>query len=164
MPISRQVAFVCLTWLLAHSATVVGVTWAQSIPLTESVEPQTCFVSKERTLTLPASLSIAQKGYLSELCDKVMRFHNRLLGANPMEQPTKIVAPDFETTKLLYELDHQHVANMSALIEKAMAVQPFPEDAFWIAWLNERRAYRNATGPLIHHQAELILGKSQPEE
>lgn len=71
MNISRRVAFVCLTWLMAPSAIAVGVTWAQSIPLTESAEPRTCFVSKERTLILPASLSMAQKGYLSELCDKV---------------------------------------------------------------------------------------------
>ena len=158
MTISKRVVFVCLTGLLAHNAIAVEVTWAQSIPLTDSAQPQTCFVSKERTLILPASLSIAQKGYLSELCDKVMRFHNRLLGANPMEQVTKIGATDFENAKLLYELDQQHVANMSALIEKAVAVQPFPEDGFWIAWLNERRAYRDATGPLIRHQAELILG------
>jgi hypothetical protein len=106
---------------------------------------------------------MVQKGYLSELCDKVMRFHNRLLVANPLEQATKIGATDLANAKMLYELDQQHVANMSALIEKAVAMQPFPEDAFWVAWLNERRTYREATGPLIRHQAELILG-TQPRE
>ena len=167
MTSSRRVACVCLIWLLAHSAIaigVIGVSWAQSTPLIDSAQPRACFLSKERGLTLPGSFSIAQKGYLSELCDKVMRFRNRLLGANPMEQPTKLSSTDFETTKLLYELDRQHVANMAALIEKAVAVQPFPEDAFWLAWLNERRTYRDATAPLIRHQAELILRRQSREE
>lgn len=167
MNISRRVACVCLTSLLAYSAIAADRGWAQSMPLIASTiastEPQSCFVSKARTLILPASLSMAQKGYLSELCDKVMRFHNRLLVANPMEQSMKLGATDLANAKLLYELDQQHVVNMSALIEQAVAVQPFPEDAFWIAWLNERRTYRDATGPLIRHQAEVILG-TQPRE
>lgn len=160
----RAIAHTFMVWLMAFSAMPVAMTGAQSITSTESAEPQTCFVSKERTFVLPASLTMAQKGYLSELCDKVMRFQNRLLGANPMEQPTTIEATEFENAKLLYELDRQHVASMSVLIEEAVAVQPFPEDAFWIAWLNERRAYREETEPLIHRQAELILGKLQRED
>lgn len=164
MNISRRVASLTLVWIITHSTLAGGGTLAQSVPSTESAEPETCFVSKERTIMLPASLSLAQKGYLSELCDKVMRFQNRLLVTSPMDLPTKNGAIEFENAKLLYELDHQHVANMSTLIEKALAVQPFPEDAFWIAWLNERRTYRNATSPLIHHQAELILKKQQQEE
>jgi hypothetical protein len=40
---------------------------------------------------------------------------------------------DFEIAKALYELDSQHVASMSQLIEKAVATEPFPEESFWKA-------------------------------
>ncbi|MDQ6733966.1 MAG: hypothetical protein M3Z35_07595 [Nitrospirota bacterium] len=66
---------------------------------------------------------------------------------------------DFETAKALYELDAQHVASMSELIEKAVATEPFPEETFWKAWIDERTTYRQATSPLIQRQAETIIGR-----
>lgn len=124
-------------------------------------ESRVCYLSKDRTVVLPSSLSTAQRGYLSELCDKVLRFRNRLLIINPTEDRTDRTSSDFETAKALYELDAQHVASMSELIEKAVATEPFPEEAFWKAWIDERTTYRQATSPLVQRQAETIIGREQ---
>jgi len=111
--------------------------------------PRACMLSKEHMLVLPSSLSLSQVGYLSELCDKVLRWQSRLL-------LTRMGPGISKTTRELYELDRQYVANMSQLLDQAIGTEPFPEEAFWQAWLAERRLYRHAVSPLVQEEAERI--------
>jgi hypothetical protein len=152
-----------LLMIIAIIAGPMGMALAQgkSAAVEAGAESHSCYLSKDRAVALPSSLSIAQRGYLSELCDKVLRFRNRLLIINPTEDRAEMNSSDFEIAKALYELDSQHVASMSQLIEKAVATEPFPEESFWKAWIDERTMYRQATNPLVHRQAETIIEREQ---
>jgi hypothetical protein len=150
-----------LLLIIAIIAGPMGMALAQdkSAAVEAGVEPHRCYLSKDRAVALPSSLSTAQRGYLSELCDKVLRFRNRLLIMNPTESRVEMNSVDFEIAKALYELDTQHAASMSQLIEKAVAIEPFPEETFWKAWIDERTMYRQVTNPLVHRQAETIIAR-----
>ena len=152
-----------LLLIIAIIAGPMGMALAQdkSAVVEAGAESHRCYLSKERAVALPSSLSTAQRGYLSELCDKVLRFRNRLLIANPTEDRAVMNSSDFKIAKALYELDAQHAASMSELIEKAVAIEPFPEESFWKAWIDERTMYRQATNPLVHRQAETIIEREQ---
>ena len=152
-----------LLLVIAILASPIGMALAQgkAAAAEAGAESSRCYLSKDRAVALPSSLSTAQRGYLSELCDKVLRFRNRLLIINPTEDRAEMNSSDFEIAKALYELDAQHVASMSQLIEKAVATEPFPEESFWKAWIDERTVYRQATNPLVHRQAETIIEREQ---
>ena len=111
----------------------------------------------------PTTLTFIQQGYLSELClvvsDRVADNRNKEgeLRVAAIVQKSSEEKEEFEVKKALLEIERPHLKSLTTLLENAIRTEPFNEEAFWEAWLNERERYYKVIGPLLQQQARLLL-------
>ncbi len=117
----------------------------------------------------PTTLTFVQQAYLSELCLVVSeRVADSQRKEGELQSPaifpkSSEEEEEFEVEKALLQIERQHLENLTTLLENSIRTEPFSEEAFWEAWLNERERYYKVSGPLIQQQLRLLLERIERE-